>query len=159
MRISHSTLAACALVALALPLAACGATDTAASEDGADDITIKADQGGTPIALPFKSGFGLSKHLLSRPFEVRGHTELSIVVEAKWVTPESCRLPTFSLTLLTATAEGPGRVIATRTIATDGKSHTERWPDLEKGEYAVELSSTNTVPACHLLGSVDILDH
>ena len=158
MRISHSTLAASALVALALPLAACGAADTAASEDDADDITIKADNAGTPVALPYKSGFGLSRHLLSRPFIVRGHTSVSVTVEARWATPESCHLPTFPISLLTATPKGPGHLVAEREVPVDGKEHVETWPDLAPGEYTLALSSTNTVSSCHLLGNVDILD-
>ncbi len=158
MSISRLTLALSALVALTLPLAACGATDLGASDDDADDITVKADSAGTPVALPYKSGFGMSKRLLSRPFEVRGHTSVSVVVEAKWATPESCHLPTFDVTLLTATEKGPGRPVSTRSVPADGKEHTEVWSDLPEGEYALGLSSSNDVTSCHLLGRVDILD-
>ncbi len=158
MRISHYAMAASALVALALPLAACSATDAATGEDDADEIAVEADNAGTPVPLPYRSAFGTSRRLGSRPFEVRGHTAVSVTVAGKWSTPATCHLSTFRVTLYSATAKGPGKAVSTREVPADGKDHVEIWRDLAAGEYALELSTTNTVSACRLVGSVDIVD-
>jgi hypothetical protein len=160
MKISRSLSQASALAALALTLAACGGADAvgSAADDDSDSITLAADTAGTPVGLPYKSGFGLSRHLVSRPFQVRAHSSVTVVAKARWETPESCRLPTFRITLYTATEQGPGRPLQARNFPANGAEHIETWKDLPAGEYTIELDTTNTVKTCHLLGDVDIED-
>ncbi len=147
---------------VAILLAACGATDTpttAAADDEADGVSVEAaDAAGTPMTLPFKSDFGLSKALFSKPFRVRAHSTVVVTAKGKWTEPGKCHVPSFTITLYTASEKGPGRVVATRRFPTNGVAHVESWKGLEAGEYALELAAANDVSTCHLVGDVDIVD-